>query len=342
MVALAGELKIAAVQEGVFKPFPAEARRWLELPRTRQVQTLVQAWQKTALFNELQHIPGLLLEKDNPNDPTLMRKSLRQFMEMVPEEEWFPVSEFLGAVKEEEPDFQRPNADYDSWYIRDEESNQYLKGFESWERVDGAMLHFTLIGVMHWLGLMDYGESAGGHQVRLTAYGRAYADIAPWPDVTDPETVITIHENGMVQAPRAMSRYNRFQLARFSDWALPGDIYEYTISTASLARAAEQGIKAEHIRLFLRRTSGNQVPQSVEQMLDKWEQGGAAAAVITRRVLLETDAESTADTIYNTPELRRFLGARLGARVIAVQEDQWQVLMAALKSHGILAEQEIE
>src|SRR5579859_5992190 len=40
-----------------------------------------------------------------------------------------------SAVKEEEPDFQRPAGNYDSWYIRDAQSGEYLRGFESWDRV---------------------------------------------------------------------------------------------------------------------------------------------------------------------------------------------------------------
>ncbi|MBZ0306703.1 MAG: hypothetical protein K8I82_11605, partial [Anaerolineae bacterium] len=227
LVALAAELGLAAAQEGFFKPVPAVARKWLEQPRTQQVQSMVQAWQRTPHYNELQHIQGLVLEKPSPNDPILLRKAIQRFLDTVVDEEWFLVEEFIETIKTEEPDFQRPAADYDSWYIRDEESDTYLKGFESWDRVDGTMLSVTLVGSMYWLGLLDYGDSQGRAIAHLTAYGRAYAGQTAWPDMPDPEASLTIEADGTIDAPRAVSRYSRFQLARFCDWGAPGDPFEY-------------------------------------------------------------------------------------------------------------------
>ena len=98
-------------------------------------------WATSTRFNELYHVRGLTLEAAGwQNDPRLIRQTVRQTLQDAKPEDWFAVGEFVDYVKEQEPDFQRPAADYDSWYIRDAESNEYLKGFENWDRIDGAVL----------------------------------------------------------------------------------------------------------------------------------------------------------------------------------------------------------
>ena len=98
--------------------------------------------------------------------------------ELVPKQEWWALEGFIMAVKETEPDFQRPGGDYDSWYIRGEDSEEYLTGFDNWEAIEGALLEYYLTGPMHWLGLVDLADEAA----RLTAYGRAFLGQAAWPD----------------------------------------------------------------------------------------------------------------------------------------------------------------
>ena len=239
-----------------------------------------------------------------------------------------------------EPDFQRPAADYDSWYIRDAGSNDYLKGFENWDRVDGATLQTALVGPMHWLGLLDLGENEAGAMVQLTAYGRAHAEIADFPERPDAEEHITIDAEGLIHAPRSLSRYDRFQLARFTNWGPASDPFEYLLTTESLTRASGQGIQAEHIKTFLKRTAEN-IPDSVARMLDQWGKTGGAEALISRKTILETDTPEALDGILNTPELRRFLRTRLGPRAVVVDEDQWGTLITELQSRGLLVESEL-
>jgi hypothetical protein len=342
MIALIADLELASVSaDGFFKPVPNNARKWLDQSRTMQVRSLVGAWQTSTRFNELYHVRGLLIEPAGwQNDPRLIRKTVKQFLDIVPADEWFSVTEFVAAVKEQEPDFQRPAADYESWYIRDEESNEYLKGFENWDRVDGAALMTALAGPMHWLGLADLGESAAGAMVQLTAYGRAYAELAEFPERPDVAEHILIDAEGLVQAPRTISRYDRFQLARFTLWGPAGDPFEYLLSADSLTRAAAHGIQAEHIKTFLKRTAEN-IPDPITTMLDQWGKTGGAEAVISQKTILETDTPEALDGILNTPELRRFLGTRLGPRAVVVREDQWQALIKEMQSRGMLVESEL-
>lgn len=341
MVALMAGLGLVAEQEGAIKPVPNSAKKWLEQPRTRQVKSLIQVWHTSALFNELHFIKGITLEASGwQNDPTLARQIVHSFLQSVPDDQWFAVDEMVALIKEEEPDFQR--TDYDSWYIRDAETDAYLKGFDHWDRIEGAMLHGILTDSMLCLGLIDVGTGETGQMVRLTAYGRAYAGMADYPDVPDPETLLTVEADGTVIAPRTLSRYSRFQLARFTEWGALGDGYEYHLSPNGFQQASRQGIKAEHITTFLKRTTQENVPPNIFKLIEKWSQSGGNASVSVRRmVVLETDTEEELKSILNTPDLRRYLGAQLGNRAVAVRSGQWDGLIAELQKRGLLVEQDV-
>ncbi|MFP4320881.1 MAG: helicase-associated domain-containing protein [Anaerolineales bacterium] len=346
LVSLSLELGLCADEEsgGFLKPVPAVARAWLDNARSAQMQTLVDAWHRTQLYNELAFVPDITL--DNPvwlNDPTLMRKMLRDMLAQdVPQDDWFGVRACIAAIKELEPDFQRPAADYESWYIRDANTEEYLRGFEHWDRIEGAMLEIALVGPMSWLGLVDVGASNHGVVVRLSAFGRAYAIGTPFPSRPDNPVKLDINAQGILSVSRHLSRYDRFQLARFTDWGLPGESYEYHISPESLSRAWDQGIRAEHIRAFIKRASEAEVPPNIQAQLLRWEsqQAGEAPFYLQQTMVLHSDSADALDDLYQQPTLRRFLGERLGERAAAVRADQWQDLVAALNDMGIAVEHE--
>jgi hypothetical protein len=135
-----------------------------------------------------------------------------------------------------------------------------------------------------------------------------------------------------------VSRYERFQLARITEWGESGDPYTYHLNAAGLHRAAEQGIQADAIRAFLRRTSGEDLPRSLAQMLERWSGSGGAEVWMAHEVILRTSAPESLQPILDTPELRRFLGATLGPTAVIVRAGQEQALAAALLEHGILVD----
>ena len=77
--------------------------------------------------------------------------------DLLPDHGWVSINDLIEIIKEFEPDFQRLNGDYDSWYIRND-AGDFLTGFESWDAVEGSLIEFYLVGPMHWLGLVDIGE----------------------------------------------------------------------------------------------------------------------------------------------------------------------------------------
>ncbi|GIV81535.1 MAG: hypothetical protein KatS3mg051_0889 [Anaerolineae bacterium] len=202
--------------------------------------------------------------------------------------------------------------------------------------MDGAVLRFILTGPMHWLGLTDLGD--GGALCRLTPYGRVLCGSADWPDPPEERPPLTLQPDGTALAPRTLSRYERFQLARITEWEAAGDPYRYRLTPTGLRRAAEQDVPVSAIRAFLRRTTNDHVPPSVLKLLEQWEQGQDADVWLERAVVLRTSKPDLLQTIYDTPELRRFLGAQLGPTAVLVRSGQEQALLKALQERGIPAE----
>ena len=105
-----------------------------------------------------------------------------------------------------------------------------------------------------------------------------------------------------------------------------------------LRRAAQQGLQVEAIHAFLRRASGEALPEPVVQMLAQWGKVGQADVWLTSAVILRTTTPEALQTMLETPEIRRYLGATLGPMAVIVREGQEHALAAALQEHGILVE----
>ncbi len=331
---------LITVQDGVAHPKRAEVRSWLSGKRSEQVKWMAEAWRENTIYRDLWHVPGLYPEPANwLYNPAMGRSAILTFMdEFVPKKEWWSLDIFIFTMKEEDPDFQRPDGNYDNWYIRNE-AGDYLNGFESWDAVEGALLEFYLMGPMHWLGLVDLADEA----VRLTAYGRAFLSGGQWPTSSEPEEKVIVTHDGTMLASRKVSRLDRFQLARFTTWGAPGTLegakYSYKLDAEGIRQAAGQGINTGHITAFVKRMLGDEpMPPMLVKLLETWQKGATSTVTFERLMVLRTTAPETMDRIFDDPPFRRYLGARLGPMACVVRVDEWEALRDALGENGIEVE----
>ncbi len=313
------------------------ARNWLAGSRAAQLRQLAHAWRDSQTLRDLWQVPGLAPEAESmaDHDPTVARGAILNFIgELAPMDQWWASAALVAAVRAADPDFQRPGGDYDSWYIRDARGD-YLRGFASWDQVEGALIRWLLQGPLHWLGMIDLADGAA----RLTAWGRAFLDLGAWPDLVEPRDLIELGLDGALRVPRRFSRLDRFQIARFTSWGQAGDPYVYLLDGAGIDRAEGQGINAGHIQAFLHRVSGERpLPPGVARLLQNWLEGPVARVTLERQVLLRAESAEALSEIFETPELRRFLGAPLGPTAVLVRPEQWPELRAALGEAGIQVE----
>jgi hypothetical protein len=324
-------------QEGRAYPKRAELQKWLGLPRSQQLRELLTAWKSSTVYHDLWHVPGLYPDPDAgfPYDPLVGREAMVEFLrKLAPPQEWWSIDEFIQAIKEIEPDFQRPGGNYDSWYIRNDRS-EYLHGFESWDAVEGSLLEFYIKGPLHWLGLMDIAEDAA----KLTAYGRSFIGLIDWPTPPEPSDTVTIQADGMLHVSRKVSRVDRFQVARFSTWMESDEPYVYRLDGDSMQMAAAQGITTQHIASFLKRQNDDKpLPAMIAKLLDTWQTGATSEVTFERLLVLRTNSPEVMEKVYNEPALRRYLGARLGPMACVIRNGQEADLQVALGESGIKVE----
>jgi hypothetical protein len=339
LMGLALSADLIEIQGGRAFPKRAEARRWLAATRSEQVRTLVETWRDSTAYIDLMHVPGLHPELEagtmHQYSPVVARGAVIDLMaHLLPLNEWWSLGDFVELVREDNADFQRPNGDFDSWYIRND-AGEYLTGIESWDAVEGALLEFFLTGPLHWLGLLDLADEAA----RFTAYGRAFVRDAAWPTPQEPQDKIEVQPDGTILVSRKIPRIDRFQVARFASWVSAGQVYIYKLDGESIQRASEQGINVGHIMAFLSKALGDiPIPQPVVRLLETWKSGATATVTLEEAIIIRTTAQETMDAIWEASATRRYLGARLGPMAAIVRGDQWEALRDALGEQGIQVE----
>ncbi len=317
---------------------PEQVKPFLQSNRADQLQSLAAAWRDSKTWNDLLHVPTLRPEPGAwQNNPVATRVFLLKLCADLPPGEWRSLDSFTHYIREHHPDFQRPAGDYDSWYIRDTETGDYLRGFEHWPQVDGALIHFILTGPLHWLGLADItGDQTA---FRLSLIFPAFAHNEPLPIVEPPQRIIC-KSDGALLVSRAVNRYDRFQAARIGEWLTPtltshsNAHYEYRLTGSSLQSAAAQGITAKHISVFLRRACDH-VPDHILQMIERWGERGLEARLESMIVLKLKDAE-VLEKLMRSPHTRRWLGEAIGDRAVAVKD--WERLIEAMSEIGLAVE----
>lgn len=313
-----------------------KARAWLQASSAQQLRTLQQRWRDSPEWNELWRVPGLECQPTGwRNDPLVTRRRLLDWLVRCPAGEWLSIESFVQALKSADPDFQRPNGDYDSWYIRDVATGDYLAGFESWERVEGALIRDLLARPLLWLGVVTLGME-GGRPVafQITPEGKAFLS-GEEPPCSEPVPPLVVAPDLTIQAPLEGSLYDRFQVARFAERMKDAPPFGYRITSDSLARSREQGIALSQIVAFLERATGGKLPRNVLLLLADWERKADKIA-LRRAVLLQTADELTLQELQHLPQTRNYLQEVLGPRAALVAEEDWPQLVQTLKKLGYL------
>ena len=333
-------LEAAGLLDPAGLPAPEPARAFLEAPRGIALAQLTQAWLSSDIFNELRLLPGLSAEGDWQNNPRRTRQAVLDFLANVPPATWWSLPAFIAAVRQGQPDFQRPAGDYDSWFIRHLGSGEFLRGFEHWDEVDGALLRYILCGPLHWLGIVDLACPAPGTApaaFRFTAWAAdlLHGQSPPGLPAEEPGGLLA-RSDARLFLPRRLQRLARYQIARFCEWEKETpEGYHYCLTPVSLERARKQGLTIAHLLTLLRKHA-KLVPPSLSRALERWEQHGAQARLEVLVVLRVTAPEVL--QALRASRAARYLGEPLSPTAIAIQPGAAQKVLAALAELGFLGE----
>jgi hypothetical protein len=316
-------------------------RRWLGESRAPQVAELQAIWREDAEWNELWHVPEIRCEETGwRNDPLRARHAVLDLIGRCPTGEWLSIEGFVAAVRGQAPDYARPDGDFETWYIRDVRTGEYLAGLECWDRVEGALLIYMLLGPLHWLGLISLGYKEGWAKpsaFKLTPWGAAFLGLEHAPLAELPTQPARVTPDGLVYLAREAPLRDRFQLARIGEWRSAGSEYVYAITAPSLARSLGAGIEVERIERFLARISGQEIPAAMLARLRGWS--ARYGQVSLRRVLvLETRSVEVMAQLRRHERIRGYLRRALSPTMALVRESDWQRLTDELYRAGYLPE----
>jgi hypothetical protein len=317
------------------------ARDWLGQPRAQQLRVLQEAWRGSTDWNDLWHVPGIRCEATGwRNDPVAARLAVLELQSRCPRDVWLSLMGFVDMVRDRVPDYLRPDGDFDSWYIRDVRTGEYLTGFKHWDRVEGALLTYLLTGPLHWLGVVSLGYREHWEKpsaFRLTAWGAAFLglphsglhELPPQPAHVAPDAVAAI--------PREASLSDRFQLARIAEWQSSGGEYVYALTPTSLGRALSDGVELERIERFLARISGDSVPASALARIRSWA-SRYGDVHLRRAVILETRTARVMKELRAHDRIRGYLRQAISPTMAVVREVDWDILIQELHQAGYLPE----
>jgi len=332
LMTLADEMGLLRQSDAVLRP-TRTAVSWLKQSREAQLRDMAEAW-SGSIWNDLCHTPGLRCEGEGwSNDPILARSTL---LDHLPRDDsWYRLADLVAQIKDNEPDFQRPDGNYDTWYVRDLASDAYVTSFANWDLVEGRLLRFLVQGPMAWLGLIETGFD-GDELFHLTARSLAWLGGEP-PAMDEVRVPLVVQADASILAPHNADRYQRFQVARISE-AEPvaaGQPYLYRLTPAALAVAQQQGIAADRILQFLADASGRPLPPSVKRSVTRWAEHGVEGRLETA-VILRVREASILETLRANPKTRPFLGESLGDLAVMVRLNDWESLREATAQLGLL------
>jgi len=332
-------LKAANLLDESGYPILEKTRHFLEAERGQAMAQLASGWLQSKMLNELAQLPQLVLEGEWKNDPLRTRRAILDLLVTTRSGKWWGLESFINAVREQNPDFQRPAGDYDSWIIRQAESETYLSGFESWEQVDGQLLRFLITGYLHWLGILDLAAPEADKQVSAFRYsgwsGALLQGEAPTGIPADEEKVI-VRSDGRLVVSRRVMRSVRYQIARFCEWdQLKRGEYNYRLTPGSLRRAEENGLLLNHLLALLQKHAEH-VPPNLVTALERFEQHGKQARMQQVLVLRLSSPEILEE--LRASMAARFLGDPLGPTTVIVKPGAREKVLAALLEMGYLGE----
>lgn len=337
LLTLAAESKLLRRTDEGARPARA-AVAWLKKGREQQLRDLADAWSSCA-WNDLCHTPGLVCDGSGwQNDPIVARATL---LDGLPRNgTWLRVADVVGHVKETNPDFQRPDGNYDTWYIRLATSETYITGFDNWDLVEGQLLAFLLQGPMAWLGLTEttVDETLGDLIYRLTPRALDWLEDRP-PPSEEFHVPLVVHDDATVTVPFNANRHHRFQVARVAEPEplKQGKPYLYRLTPPSLSLAREQGIEPPRLLSFLAEASGRPLPPGTVRAVERWGERGTEAR-LDQVIVLRVRDQEILDKLRASPKTRPYIADSLGDLAAIVRLGEWEQLRQAAARLGLLLE----
>ena len=318
-------------------PAPVPVGKFLETTHQEARTMFVLSWKNSTNWNDLSAVPGLYSStEDWPNDPLLSRQSMLDLLRPLEVGKWWGIDDFIKSVKETQPGFQRPGGDFSSWYLQDSDKN-FLIDFKHWDSVEGAYLRHMITGPLYWLGILDLGQDQNKMEVHAFRKTPVILESQPAQEgASELDEKVSIRADGLIIAPIGAARDERYQIARFSSWEkMDGVNYEYRLTPEALDNSLSQGLKPDHVRMILERSSQAPLPPSIDAALKRWSDFGTEAR-FERLLVVRVKDRELVERLHANKTTARFIQERISSEILVVREANWMRLRDAAARLGIL------
>lgn len=322
-------------------PAPEIIRNFFDKSLEERLLLLWQTWRTSDTHQDLSLTPDIQIEGILELNSGRVRELVISLLKNLDPKTWWSIESFISQVKENYPDFQRIGGEYDSWYIKNKSTGEYLRGFNHWDDVEGALLKYLLAGPMHWLGLLDLGlieEDGQPASFRFSAYADNLINNQV-PSLTGRNTEkVQIRSKGEIRMTTNVPHKTRYQVARFCEWhPVKAEAYLYAISPASLSRAEKQGLRVAHLLSLLKKYS-EAIPPNILAALERWEKQGVQSSV-AQKTILRLGSPAVLKSLKKS-KASRYILEQLGPTVVIIREGSEDKIAEVLVELGFFLELE--
>jgi Helicase conserved C-terminal domain len=335
------------------RPDPKPAADWLQATSRDQLRILFEAW-RTDPQSTLSALPLVLEPKGSwIKDPIAASATILAALRGAVPNAWHDIQALLDHIKSHSPDFAR--FEFDTGYIKNTATGEYLRGFEAWNQVEGELIRYILSQPLHWLGMIDLSEASSDRDAsqlhpssfiphpssfRLTHIGASLLGLESDEAATSMNRAshFIIHPNATIDVAAAR-RYDRFQLARIANLIdRRTDEFVYRLTPSSLTRAQSQKITPAKAIEFLAHTTGRELPPSVIKAIERWTKKGAEVKV-ERAVIVRVKDAAILKRLQESPKTKSIAIEVLGPTAARINERDWPRLAAILAESGVLVDE---
>lgn len=304
---------------------------WMRLPQIERIRRLLAGWSGSS-WDELVVLEKIHFQRAYNRDLSQTKDTILTLLTQIAPHQWINLADFITETQRIEPDFARPDGNYDCWGITDRFARP-LDGFTYWEDVEGQQLRAIITYTLHWLGLIDLGfEGNSVSHFRLNYMGAALLHDEPWTDTTPKEALI-VQGNFEVLVPMYATLFVRFQIRRIAEHIQQHETSTYKLTRKSVQQAVEQGISVENMLRFLSEQSSRNLPQHVVVTLQEWGQQTTRLS-LQRAVLLEADDPLLLEQIKHDRRVRLPQVEAITDKIWALQEGDGPTLATQLHKAG--------
>lgn len=230
------------------------------------------------------------------------------------------------------------------WFIRKAENSLFLRGFEHWDDVEGALIRYLINGPLHWLGMTDLGRGKDKTDTTFKlnpAFFRFLNKDKPAMQ-PDKETTIKVTPDLSFAIPVGASRPLRYQIARFCEIrSLTSQETIYQITPSSLLLAQKNGLKPAQLVQYLEKNLKSPLPKSLTLLAEQWEKNGKVEE-ITTGTLLRTHSVEVLHQLTIHPHTAKFIIEQLTPTTALINPAGIKTIKQALLELGLLTEINLE